>query len=74
MNPELKARLSERAALAHLMQAYMELIEMPHGALRARQQSVMDALRDAIAFEMGHSSQFVQDTFEEMALKKRLAA
>lgn len=66
--------MNEEKALEVLQQAYMLLLQMPYGGVRARQQGTLCALRDAIAAETGHSSQEVQDSFESMSLKVRLAA
>jgi hypothetical protein len=54
-----------------LKKGYIVLLQMPHGALRARNQHLLCALRDAIAKETGTDAQTVQDTFESMALQLR---
>jgi hypothetical protein len=56
-----------------LKRAYIVLLQMPHGALRARNQYILCALRDAIAKETGIDAQTVQDSFESMALQLRMA-
>lgn len=65
----------EKAALEALKQAYMAALRMPGtSATRIRQQRVLCALRDAIAEETGETAQTVQESFETMELKLRLAA
>ncbi len=64
----------ERDALEALQRAYMALLQMPHGGVRARNQGVLVALREAIAAETGVDAQEVQDSFESMALQIRIAA
>lgn len=65
---------NERKALEVLLQAYVLLLQMPHGGVRARNQAVLCALRDAIVAETGHEPQEVQDSFESIALQLRMAA
>lgn len=64
----------EEQALEVLKQAYMLLLQMPHGKVRARNQEALCALLHAIAKETGHEAQEVQDSFESMALQIRMAA
>jgi hypothetical protein len=69
-----KPNPKEQAALEALQRAYMEALQMPHGAVRLRHQGLLCAMRDAIALETGEDAQTVQDSFESMALQVRLAA
>ena len=62
------------AALFALQQAYLTALQMPHSGVRARQQAVLCALRDAIVAETGIEAQEVQESFESMALQIRLAS
>lgn len=66
--------MNEKLALETLKQAYLVLLSMPHSGLRARNQGVFCALRDAIASETGRTAQDVQDTMESLALELRLVA
>jgi hypothetical protein len=63
---------AEQAALEALQRAYIELLRMPHGGMRARNQEALATLRDAISKETGIGGQEVQDSFEAMELKLRL--
>lgn len=54
-------KFDEQAAIRR---AYMTLLELPHGALRARLQSVLATLRDEIAAGCGDCPQDVQDSYE----------
>lgn len=65
---------NERKALVALQQAYILLLQMPHGGVRARNQETLCALRDAIVKETGIEAQEVQDSFESIALQLRMAA
>lgn len=68
-------KLNEHRALEQLMQAYLAALKMPHDSVcRVRHQNVLCVLRDAIADELGHSQQEVQESFEAMELKLRIAA
>lgn len=60
-------KIVDVAALDRAKAAYVELLRMPHGSLRAALQPVLAGLRDAIALEMGHPAEVVQDTFEARA-------
>jgi hypothetical protein len=66
--------MKEIQAFHALTQAYLLLLQMPHGGVRARNQSVLCALRDAIATEAAMAPQEVQDEFEAQALLQRMAA
>lgn len=61
----------EQRAIGALQISYMDLLKMPHGGVRARNQHLLCALRDAIATETGISTQEVQECFETMELKVR---
>lgn len=54
-------------ALDRAKAAYVELLRMSHGSLRAALQPVLAGLRDAIALKMGRPTEVVQDTFEARA-------
>lgn len=66
--------MDELTAKLMLQKAYADLLQMPHGGVRARNQAVFCALRDAIAAECKQDAQTVQESFESMALEIRLAA
>lgn len=53
---------------------YLQLLQAPHNKWRVKHQHVYCALRDGIAKECGLTAQVVQDTFEERAIKAKLAA
>ena len=59
--------------LQALEAGYLLALQMPHDALRVRNQTTLCLLRDAIAEGSGRDSQEVQESFEEMALKMKLA-
>lgn len=66
---------AEKQALEQLMQAYMAALKMSHASVcRIRHQNVLCVLRDAIAEELGQTAEEVQNSFEAMELKLRLAA
>lgn len=66
--------LKLRAAVEGLQKAYIALLQMPDGMVRLRHQSLLCALRDAIAAETHTDVQTVQEAHEAMALELRLAA
>ena len=68
------ANPKEQDALEALQRVYIAALQIPHGGVRARNQSVLCALRDAIVAETGVNAQTVQDAHESMALQLRLAA
>ena len=54
-------KFDEQAAIRR---AYMTLLELPHGGLRARLQSVLATLRDEVAIGCSDDPQTVQDDYE----------
>lgn len=64
----------ELAALELLQKAYIALLQMPDGMVRLRNQGTLCVVRDAIVAETGVPAQEVQESFETIALKLRLAA
>lgn len=62
----------DEQAIEVMKRAYLTLLKMPHGGVRARNQSTLCALRDAIAKETGEEPQKVQDYFEAMELQFRM--
>lgn len=54
-----------------LEQSYLLMLTMPHGAIRARCQSILATMRDTIAFNRGEFAQDVQDRFELQASEGR---
>jgi len=51
-----------------LVELYMSLLGAPHDVKRFNSQKLYAELRDAIAANAGVSSQFVQETCENMCL------
>ena len=49
---------------ATLRRAYMELLRLPHGALRLRLQVVLATLCDEIAMAAGRTSEEIQNAYE----------
>lgn len=58
----------EDEAIDLMQQAYVLLLQMPHGAVRARNQAVLIALLEAITKETGSDRQRVQEDHEAMAV------
>ncbi len=54
-------KFDEQAAIRR---AYMTLLELPHGALRARLQSVLATLLHEVAAGAGEDPQNCQDSYE----------
>ncbi len=52
---------------AALRRAYLTLIELPHGAVRARIQSALAVLRDEIAEGAGREPEDIQNSYERFA-------
>lgn len=50
--------------MAAVRRAYITLLELPHGGLRARMQTVLATLRDEIAAAAGREPESVQDSYE----------
>lgn len=53
--------------------AYLLVLQMPHNALRARNQATLCLLRDAIAEHEKRNREQVQDEYEDRAFLERLA-
>lgn len=49
---------------AAVRRAYIDLLELPHGAIRARLQSVLATLRDEIAAGGTEDAESVQNSYE----------
>lgn len=58
----------EEDALAAISTAYLLLLRMPQGGVRARNQACLSALRDALASETGGSAEDTQDFYEYFAI------
>lgn len=54
-------KFDEQAAIRR---AYIDLLELPHGALRVRLQSVLASLRDEIATGAKDTPENVQNSYE----------
>lgn len=59
---------AEDKAVHHLSQAYLDVLRMPHGGVRARQQKVLSALRDALSEELNDTPEHIQTFYEEWAV------
>lgn len=74
-NPEANARLIAAAPkmLATIKAAYLLALQIPHGALRLKNQATLCELRDAIALATGENEEDIQDEYESLALAKAVA-
>lgn len=69
--PDRKKLNALRAAMKEeyfLTAAYLTLLQLPHGACRARIQAILAGLRDEIASVSGRTPEDVQNEFEDRAV------